>query len=409
MELSILRSLMDKEFYDNHRGAKCPDRLFGTDNRKIKKAIDNAMDKYGRSVVPEEIEALFLSDNPTMTTAQKQSFQHLFNQIKKEHPLGSDVAQEVLSKLFQSVVGTDIAELGFEYVNGTQASLESLRKLLEQYNDNFLPDLNVEWDDMDIDTLLAKNDLEARWTFNIPTLGRQVEGINAGHLIEIGARPNTGKTSFHASLIASPQGLASQGANCIILCNEEGSHRVGARYLTAATGMTMRQIKNNPAKARDLYSPVKERIKIKDATGRDMSWVESVCKTYKPDVVLLDMGDKFARQGGFARPDEALKANAIHARMIAKQYNCAMFYMSQLSAEAEGKVLLNQSMMEGSRTGKAAEADLMLLIAKNPMRQEDDPNVEDLQRHINVVKNKLSGWHGVVTCELDYRTGRYTA
>ena len=409
MELSILRSLMDKEFYDNHRGAKCPDRLFGTDNRKIKKAIDNAMDKYGRSVVPEEIEALFLSDNPTMTTAQKQSFQHLFSQIKKEHPLGSDVAQEVLSKLFQSVVGTDIAELGFEYVNGTQASLESLRTLLEQYNDNFLPDLNVEWDDMDIDTLLAKNDLEARWTFNIPTLGRQVEGINAGHLIEIGARPNTGKTSFHASLIASPQGLASQGANCIILCNEEGSHRVGARYLTAATGMTMRQIKNNPAKARDLYSPVKERIKIKDATGRDMSWVESVCKTYKPDVVLLDMGDKFARQAGFARPDEALKANAIHARMIAKQYNCAMFYMSQLSAEAEGKVLLNQSMMEGSKTGKAAEADLMLLIAKNPMRQEDDPNIEDLQRHINVVKNKLSGWHGVVTCELDYRTGRYTA
>ena len=409
MELAILRSLMDKEFYDNHRGAKCPDRLFGTDNRKIKKAIDTAMDKYGRSVVPEEIEALFLSDNPTMTTAQKQSFQHLFSQIKKEHPLGSDVAQEVLSKLFQSVVGTDIAELGFEYVNGTQASLESLRTLLEQYNDNFLPDLNVEWDDVDIDTLLAKNDLEARWTFNIPTLGRQVEGINAGHLIEIGARPNTGKTSFHASLIASPQGLASQGANCIILCNEEGSHRVGARYLTAATGMTMKQIKNNPAKARDLYAPVKERIKIKDATGRDMSWVESVCKTYKPDVVLLDMGDKFARTGGFARPDEALKANAIHARMIAKQYNCAMFYMSQLSAEAEGKVLLNQSMMEGSRTGKAAEADLMLLIAKNPMRQEDDPNVEDLQRHINVVKNKLSGWHGVVTCELDYRTGRYTA
>ena len=205
MELAILRSLMDKEFYDNHRGAKCPDRLFGTDNRKIKKAIDNAMDKYGRSVVPQEIEALFLSDNPTMTTAQKQSFQHLFSQIKKEHPLGSDVAQEVLSKLFQSVVGTDIAELGFEYVNDSQASLESLRKLLEQYNDNFLPDLNVEWDDMDIDTLLAKNDLEARWTFNIPTLGRQVEGINAGHLIEIGARPNTGKTSFHASLIASPQ------------------------------------------------------------------------------------------------------------------------------------------------------------------------------------------------------------
>jgi len=409
MELSIIRSLMDKEFYDNHRGAKCPDRLFGADARKIKKTIDIAMERYNRSVTPEETEALFLSNNPSMTTANKQSFELLFKQIRKETPMGSDVAQEVLSKLFQQVVGTDIAELGFDYVNGDQASLEKLRMILEQYNDDFLPDLNVEWDDSDIDTLLGKNDLEARWTFNIPTLGRQVDGINAGHLIEIGARPNTGKTSFHASLIASPNGLAAQGANCIILCNEEGSHRVGARYLTAATGMTMQQVKQNPSRARDLYSPIKERIKIKDATGRDMSWVESVCKTYKPDVILLDMGDKFARSGGFARPDEALKANAIHARMIAKQYECAVFYMSQLSAEAEGKVLLNQSMMEGSRTGKAAEADLMLLIAKNPMTQEDDPNIEDLQRHINVVKNKLSGWHGVVTCELDYRTGRYTA
>ena len=179
--------------------------------------------------------------------------------------------------------------------------------------------------------ITSRADLEARWTFNVPTLTRKVEGVNAGHLIEIGARPNTGKTSFHASLIASPQGFAHQGANCIVLCNEEGYHRVCARYLTAATGMTMKEIKDNPTKARDLYAQVKERIKIKDATGRDMAWVESVCKSYKPDVILLDMGDKFARSGGFARPDEALKANAVHARMIAKQHECAIFYMSQLA------------------------------------------------------------------------------
>ena len=170
----------------------------------------------------------------------------------------------------------------------------------------------------------------------------------------------------------------------------------------------MKEIRKNPARARDLYEPVKSKIKIKDATGRDMSWVESVCKSYKPDVLLLDMGDKFARSQGFARPDEALKANAIHARQIAKQHECAVFYMSQLSADAEGKVLLNQSMMEGSRTGKAAEADLMLLIAKNPPTQDND-GIEDLQRHLNVVKNKLTGWHGIITCELNYVLGRYTA
>ena len=310
-----------------------------------------------------------------------------------------------MSKLFQQVVGEDIANIGFDYVNGNQSSLEPIRNILELYGDDFTPNLNIEWDDMSLETLIAKNSLEAKWSFNIPALTRKVEGVSAGHLIEVGARPNTGKTSFHASLVASTGGFAHQGAKCVVLCNEESAHRVGARYLTSATGMTMHDIKKNPDKARDKYEAVKKNIFIKDASNRDMAWVESVCKTYKPDIVVLDMGDKFARTGGFARPDEALKANAIYARQITKAHNCAIFYMSQLSADAEGKVLLNQSMMEGSRTGKAAEADLMILIAKNPV--VDGQEEEDTQRHLNVVKNNLSGWHGVVHCEFDYKTARY--
>jgi hypothetical protein len=70
-------------------------------------------------------------------------------------------------------------------------------------------------------------------------------------------------------------------------------------------------------------------------------------------------------------------------------------------------------MMEGSRTGKAAEADLMILIAKdapvNNKSGNDDGGEESTLRHINVVKNKLSGWHGRIVCDLDYKTARYTA
>jgi replicative DNA helicase len=396
---------MDKSFYDDHRGSKCPQRLFSKDVRKIKQSIDTAMDRYERSVSPDEIEALFMSDNPTLTTAQKQAYSSLFSQIKREEPMGSDIAQEVLSKLFQQVVGEDVANIGFDMVNGDAASLEALRNLLERYGDDFIPNLNIEWDDITIETLMAKAELEARWTFNIPSVTRKVEGVSGGQLIEVGARPNTGKTSFHASLIASPGGFAHQGAKCIILCNEEPTHRVGARYLTAAAGMTAREVRDNMSKAQALYQPVMNNIKIKEAGGRDMAWVESVCKSYKPDVLVLDMGDKFGVQGSFARQDEALKACAIYARQIAKTYDCAVFYMSQLSAEAEGRAQLDQSMMEGSRTGKAAEADLMILIGKSPTvegQKEDSP-----LRHINIVKNKLNGWHGIVNCELNYQTARY--
>ena len=407
MELSLIRSLMDKEFYDEHRGARCPDRLFSKDVQKIKQSIDKAMTTYERSVTPAEIEALFMANNPTLTTAQKQAYSALFNKVTKEVPMGSDIAQEVLSKLFQQVIGEDIANLGFDYVNGSKSTLEPLRLMLEQYGDDFTPNLKVEWEDIDLDTILALNDLETRWSFNIPTLTRKVEGINAGHLIEVGARPNTGKTSFHASLVAGPNGFAWQGARVVVLCNEEGYHRVAHRYITAATGMDKFEIVKNKQEAMRVFGQIRDKIMFKDATGRDMNWVESVCKSYKPDVVILDMGDKFARTAGFSRPDEALKANAIQARQIAKQQECAMFYMSQLSAEAEGKVVLNQAMMEGSRTGKAAEADLMIMISKNPTVEGQEE--EDNQRHINVVKNKLSGWHGIVHTDLEYKIARYVS
>ena len=398
---------MKKDFYDEHRGIRCPDKLFSKDLRKIKNSVDYAMQRYNRSVTPDEVEALFLANNPTMTTAQKQAYGDFFVRIKKEQPLGNDVAQEVLSKLFQQVVGEEIANLGFDYVNGSKSSLEPLRNMLEQYGDDFIPTLNVEWADISMETLLAKNAMEARWTFNIPSLTRKIEGVNEGRLIEVGARPNTGKTSFHASMIAGQNGFARQGAKCVILCNEEAVHRVGIRYLTASTGMTQEQIVKNPQLTQEKYATVRQNIEMIDCTGRDMTWVESVAKSHRPDIVVLDMGDKFAKTAGFARQDEALKANAIYARMIAKQYGCAIFYMSQLSAEAEGKVVLNQAMMEGSRTGKAAEADLMLLLAKNPDVEGEEE--QSPQRHINVVKNKLSGWHGKIVCELDPYTARYSA
>jgi hypothetical protein len=60
--------------------------LFSKDVRKIKEAIDAAMDRYERTVTPAEIESLFMANNPTMTTAQKQAYSTLFRQINGKPP-----------------------------------------------------------------------------------------------------------------------------------------------------------------------------------------------------------------------------------------------------------------------------------------------------------------------------------
>lgn len=407
MELALIKTLLDRDFYDQHKGIRCPDKIFTKDVRKIKQALDQGMTSYEGNLTVDDLQAVFTAMNQSMTTATRTAYDDLFNRISRADPLKKEIAEDTLSKLFQQHVGDRVANLGFDFVNGSANSLEPLRRLLEEYQDDFTPNLRVDWDDIDIDTLLTANDLETQWKFNIPSLRRRVEGVSGGHLLLVGARPNTGKTSFHASLIAGPDGWASQGAKCIVMCNEESYERVGARYLSAATNMTMDEVRENVALARKRYEPIKQNLRIKDSTNKDMQWVEAVVKNEKPDIVVLDMGDKFASKTS-DKSDVYLKDAAIHARNIAKQYNCCVIWMSQLSAVAEGKVFVDQSMMEGSKTGKAAEADLMVLISKNPIVEGADE--QDTQRHLNIAKNKLKGgYHGVIHCELDGGRSLYTA
>ena len=407
MELALIRTMLDKEFYDNHKGIRCPDKIFSKDTRKIKQTLDYAMETYEKSLTPTELEALFFVNNTSMTTANKQIFGELFHKVAREKPLSQDIATDVLSKMFQQVVGEEIANIGFDYVNGSRTGLEPLRNILSDYEDNFLPKLTVDWDDTSLDTILRLNDLQSRWKFNIPSLAREVEGVSPGHFVIIGARPNTGKTSFHASTLAAPDGFVHQGAKCMVLCNEESYERVAARYLSAATSMSMDEIKTNMAVAAMRYDKVDKNIFVKDSTGKDMSWVEAIVKAYEPDIVVLDMGDKFAMGKG-ERTDLFLKEAAIHARNIAKAHQCVIMWMSQLSADAEGLIEPDQSMLEGSKTGKAAEADLIIMVSKNKRVEGDDD--AETQRHLKIAKNKLKGGsHARVTCQLDGDRSQYLA
>jgi hypothetical protein len=309
--------------------------------------------------------------------------------------------------MFRQVVGEEVANLGFQYVNGEQSSMEPLRTILDSYQDDFTPSIRVNYVDNSIDNLIHNASNNTKWQFNVHSLHHAVQGLDNGMLFVIGARSNVGKSSFHATLCAAPHGWASQGARILVLCNEEKPERVAARYMTAATGMTMAQIVANKNQAHRLYDPIKDNLKFVDATGKTMKWAEAVIKNHKPDVVIMDIGSKFAEDGAASNNHESLKANAIYARNIGKMYGCLVVYCTQLSAEAEGKIVLSQAMIEGSKTGLAGESDLMILIARNPPM--NDQTEDDGMRYLNIVKNKISGVHRIVNCEFDFTTGVYSS
>ena len=408
MELALLRTLMDREFYKNNRNLAKEKIFRSKETRSIKSVIDQAMVDYENDLGPSDIEALFFSQNPTLTTAQKESYQTLFRKIDAVELLNMDVAQNVLRELNREDAANELMDLAFKMSNGEVTSLHKIVEFVDQREEDFMPALKVYFENMDIDSLLKKNDLKFKWKFNIPTVATLIPGVNQGQIIVGAARPNTGKTSSHAYLCAGPDGFAQQGAKVMVLANEEDTSRVAARYLTAACGMKIEDIVKNRAKAEKLFSPIKDRLKVTDATGGDLERVERAIKAYEPDIVIADKADKFQPEGRYTAHHEQLKATYIRFRIIAKQYNCVLFAMSQLSAEAEGKVFVNMSMLEGSRTGKASEADVLFCITKTPM-VEGQQEEESPERHWLVLKNKLTGKHGRVITLLDPETATYSA
>ena len=407
MELSLIKSLLNKQFYQDKKGKSYPDNFFTKDLRKIKNVIDKAIDKYDRDLTLDEVRSLFFLQHPTLTTSQKHQYDLHFTALKNTSAIKSDVAEDLISIMYRQYLGELIANLGFQYVNGDVESLEPLRDIITSHQDNFIPSIKVDVIDNTIDNLLESNSSNSRWAFNIRSLYQAVQGLDSGMLYTIGARSNVGKSSFHATLCAAPNGWASQGANILVLCNEEKPERIAARYMTAATGMTMEQIIVDKKKAHSIYDSIKSNIKFIDATGRTMSWAESVIKKFTPDIVIMDICSKFSDEGASTINHEALKANAIYARNIGKTYGCLVVYCTQLSAEAEGKIVLSQAMIEGSKTGLAGESDLMILIARNPPM--NDQTEDDGMRYLNIVKNKISGVHRIVNCEFDYTTGEYSS
>ena len=121
-------------------------------------------------------------------------------------------------------------------------------------------------------------------------------------------------------------------------------------------------------------------IREKNSTGLVEIYTNSEIFSKKNLLIVIDQLDKINVKGTYARTDEKLRQIYTSTREIAKRRNCAVIAISQASADAHNRNSISFDQMENSKTGKAAEADLMILIAKNPQVEGQDE--EDAQRAI---------------------------
>ena len=288
--------------------------------------------------------------------------------------------------------------------NGTQKTLTNVKKIVDEFDeDDIAGEDGLVPVTKDISEMLQAVSVTSKWKFNIKTLGDRIDGVGEGNLMVIFARPETGKTAFWVSLVAGYDGFAHQGAKVHCFINEEPAVRTQMRMVSAWTDMHKNEIEHNMKEATDDWKKIRDNIICHDSVDWSLDSLDKYCEDNKPDIVIVDQLDKINVEGTFARGDERLRAIYLGAREIAKRRNITLIGVSQANAEAEGSAILSFDMMENSRTGKAAEADLIIGIGK----AQQDGDTPNFMRNLNVIKNKINGWHGIVNTVLVPQKSRF--
>ena len=402
IEKQIIKLMLNKDFYTEYKG-QVSRNVFQGSFGSLYDTVQKAHDKYDADISIDELYSLHTTVfNPALTRAAKEQFHELLEDIKETQEPSKQIADDIIKILIERDVAQKIAIEATEIFNGKPADFNFITNLIEKHKTG-LPAQKLDSVTNDIGELLKELEVVSKWQFNLTVLKSNIGGIGPGNLMIAFARPEVGKTAFWVSLVSAPYGFAEQGAKVHAFINEEPAVRTQMRAISCFTGLNKEQITEDVPKAREEWIKIKDNITMIDTVDWSMDDIDSHCEKHKPDIIIIDQLDKVNVKGTFARTDEKLRAVYTGVREIAKRRDCVVIAISQASADADNKNHISFSMMENSKTGKAAEADLIIGIGGNT---SVDPT--NNMRVLNVSKNKITGWHGDPSCIIDKYLSRYT-
>jgi len=405
MDTKLLKCLLSADFFQRNQ-SNLTVRLFEDELRDLYKCVAEGHEKYAHDLSSDDLKAIWLKNNPVATRTETETIDDLIEKVSREQPLSDDVAQDLLKEMWKRHIGHKIANIGIELTEGVPDAMERLDKLLGNVREGVMPNDFGEPTTKDIEELLAMTSDDARWQFNISQLSRHVYGIGPAEFAVIFALPETGKSAFVVSICCGPAGFCEQGAKVLYLGNEEETRRTMLRAMQSWGGMTREEIATDPRSARNRFRAIEDRIEMKDIQDWDLQKIEAYIEHMKPDVVVIDQADKVHINGNFSASHERLRELYRSLREAAKRHQCALLTVSQASNDARGRTRLSPFDMEGSKIGKAAETDLIIGIGKHEQGEVDDTD-PDTSRYLTVSKNKLSGWHGTIICNIQPEVSRY--
>ena len=399
MEKQLLKKLLNYQFYILNK-SKVLTSFFDKELLTLFSTIEQAHEQYKTTLDTTWVRQLLDVYHPTMSNAAKRNMAALLDDINHEPEPPDQLATDIIQDLFAKERARQIAAIAVDVINGkkTMAELQNSATLLL---DNAAADKlqNYEEVEFNLDGLLEFTSPNNLYAFRHPILREKVVGGGPGNFCIIFGRPESGKSTLG---IFEAAGYVRQGLRVGYFGNEEPAKRLYLRFISSALEKTEAEVRANPEACKTAFMDYSKHLRMMDCVGMDIQDVDAWCAKNKPDVLVLDQLDKFSIDGKFNRDDQRLGELYTYAREIAKRHKCFVIGVCQCSAEGEGILSLDFSMLAGSKTAKAGEADLIIGIGKHKLTEDDNPF-----RQFTISKNKINGFHGTIGATLDQHRVMY--
>jgi archaellum biogenesis ATPase FlaH len=401
LELNLLASTLRTEHWEKIKNFITP-QMFPKEWRSIAQAITEAHLKYDNIELldAKTVHAVHGMMFPAMPDSKGDEASELITSLCSVPEMDDNLAYDYAKKFWQRSMAKQIGEKAVQFwVGDDENAFSDIAKLMDRVTNNSMEGHETFTIVKDtFEELMESTSKPPEFLFGVPTLEEHLPGMNRGDFGIIFARPEVGKTSFCSHLVAQ---YLAQGKKVHYWANEELAKKVKLRITTAFFGVDKYTLVENKHDYKETYdSVIGSNLVVIDSVGTPITELGSFTALNKPDVILIDQLDKVKINGEFGRGDERLKELYVAGRELAKRNNCLVWAVSQANYEAHQREIIDFSMMDNSRTGKAGEADVILGIGKGL-------GVEDNTRFLTISKNKVNGWHGTAHAFLDIATGKY--
>ena len=400
LERQVLGYMMNRSFYDRIKNIMTRDMFEGR-YATLFDTITYGHKNYETNLTREQLTALFVDRNPAMPQSTRLE---VFDIVKHLSPYVSDsgdLEYDVVKNFWVRDRARQIGEKAIAIFTGESEHFGELKTLIDMVEDGRMSDKTTYTETTEgFLELLEEETDEPDFPFDWDLLNSFVSGLDRGNLGIIFARPEVGKTTFCSFLAAS---YIKQKKKVVYWANEEPSKKIKMRIIQSYHALTKHEMKEQADALHEIYlESIEPYLTVMDSVGTSMDELNDYAQLNEPDVMFCDQLDKFKVDGNFNRGDERLKETYVLAREIAKRNKLLVWAVSQASSDAHDRQFIDYSMMDNSRTGKAGEADIIIGIGKTGTSEE-----ENTVRHICISKNKLNGWHGMITSHIDVHRGVY--